>query len=149
MEHLHSAHGSGRLFPHREIRSGNAADLPPKRRTDTGAYPRLLPGADNVANPTAMDEGIRTWCSPEKTAGGVAGTQIARRASADKGEKPQTQDGGNPGEGTQSTASENEDSSPQQTKNHRKCSDENGLIFIVEKNKCMAKRKQEQFISLA
>ena len=43
----------------------------------------------------------------------------------------QTQDGGNPGKGTQGAASENEDSSPQQTKDHRKCSDENGLIFIV------------------
>ena len=77
MEHLHSAYGSGRLFPHRETRPGDAADLPPKRRKDTGAYTRLLPGADDVANPTAMDEGIGARCSSEKTAGGVAGTEIA------------------------------------------------------------------------
>ena len=43
----------------------------------------------------------------------------------------QTQDGGNPAKGTQSAASEDEDSPPQQTKDNRKCSEENGLIFIV------------------
>ena len=59
------------------------------KKADPSPYPCLLLGVDDVAGPSAMDEGIGAWHSPKKTAGGITGIEAAGRASADKGENPQ------------------------------------------------------------
>jgi hypothetical protein len=76
-----------------------------------------------------MDESLGTRYRPEKAVGGVAGIEIFGCAATGAGENPQTQNGGYSLKGTQSATSEIEDYAPQQTKNYRKCSEENALIL--------------------
>ncbi len=54
-------------IPYGKARSWYAANLPSEKRQNTSTYSGLLPCTIDVADTSAMDEGIRAWHSTEKT----------------------------------------------------------------------------------